>query len=355
MASNITQGMEELELRDAKETCSRIEAASVALAQAKTRLTHDLVVQSKRATGQFYQLLDFASQLTILSTAPHSRDRTIFPFFALPAEIRNRIVEFILVPGEIRPRLMERTLFNQVAKENWKIRTEMCLLDWKYRFQYRRHQLAKHYTRPAVSAIKHKVLKQEKPLVTHPAIQLLATCQQVYHQYHTWLYSRNSFLLDPGPIQYAARYFNNLQPHHHAMIKTVIITFTLADLTPLAFTAIDKSIRRLFGKNFHPTFTASDRADVWADQSRSQLIRIWTHKIVWAYEYQTLRQVEFRMDELSLVLSHEEVPRELGLGDQTGLLALLAEAVRRAERRLDEKFASLEVAEVKRWLAGGAR
>jgi len=65
--------------------------------------------------------------------------------------------------------------------------------------------------------------------------------------------------------------------------------------------------------------------------------------------------VEFRLDELSLVLSHEEVPRELGLGDQTGLLALLAEAVRRAERRLDEKFGSLEVAEVKRWLAGGAR
>lgn len=62
------------------------------------------------------------------------------------------------------------------------------------------------------------------------------------------------------------------------------------------------------------------------------------------------------MDELSLVLDHAEVPRGLGgFVDPTGLLELLTEGMSRAERRLNEKFASLEVAEVKRWLAEGAR
>lgn len=350
----MTQEMEGSERYGATETDMKIEAASLALAQARTRLTLMMVVQSNQAIGQYCQRFDLLSQLTIPPTAPNSRDAKPFPFFALPSEIRNRIVHYILVPGEIRPRLTGRTLLNQMAQENWEIRTEMGLLDWKYRCKYSRHRLAKHCMRPAVSAIKHKVLRQKKPIVTNPAVQFLATCQQIYHQYHTWLYTKNAFILDPGPIRYSTRYFNNLQPHHHAMVKTLIITFDLADLTSQAFIDIDTSLRRRFGKDFPPTFTPADRVDEWVAQSTRQLVKIWFYKMGWAYGYKTLRQVEFRVQELRLVLGHDEMPRELEVGDGTGLLALLRVAIGRAERRLVEKFTGLEVGEVRKWLAGGA-
>jgi len=68
-----------------------------------------------------------------------------------------------------------------------------------------------------------------------PGLGILATCQQMYEDGHLLLYTHNRFHLAPGPVGFATHYFRKLQAHHRSLIQSLVMSFTLADLTPAGF------------------------------------------------------------------------------------------------------------------------
>lgn len=114
-------------------------------------------------------------------------------YFALPGEIRNKIMQLVLCPGDIYLR-SKPTVHN--------------------------HQIS--YTNdPANTA--------QSP----PGIQLLATCRQAYNEGHALYYSGNVFHLPPGPLSATETILNNMQPESLSLIRRVNLTAGLLDLASL--------------------------------------------------------------------------------------------------------------------------
>ena len=63
----------------------------------------------------------------------------------------------------------------------------------------------------------------------------MATGKSLYEEGHPILYGQNTFHLAPGPVPITSQYFLYLQDKHRNMIKKIVLTFTVADLTPEGF------------------------------------------------------------------------------------------------------------------------
>lgn len=114
-------------------------------------------------------------------------------FFALPGEIRNRIMQLVLCPGHIYLR-------SKPAASN--------------------HHIS--YSNDPASATR-----------SPPGIQLLATCRQAYNEGRALYYSGNVFHLPPGPLSATEAILNKVQPESLSLIRRVNLPAGLLDLASL--------------------------------------------------------------------------------------------------------------------------
>ena len=114
-------------------------------------------------------------------------------YFALPGEIRNKIMHLVLCPGHI-------------------------------------------YLRSKPTASNHYISYSNDPdnaTQSPPGIQLLATCRQAYNEGHALYYSANVFHLPPGPLSATEAILNNIQPESLSLIHHINLTTGLLDLASL--------------------------------------------------------------------------------------------------------------------------
>ena len=188
-----------------------------------------------------------------------------FQFFALPAEIRNQIMEYVLVPGDVYVCPPKRT---DRAHSSW-----ISPFSRVKRFANTLATLSRHVSsqfqifdiKAADAQLRRQYTFQQ------PGFQLLATCKQAYNEGHRMFYTMNNFHWSPGPIESTVDWYGNLQPKHKNMIKSVCIDLTLVDTMYECMDAVEVSAsHRQGGRPRNRDGTA------WSLEAMLQLrFRIW--------------------------------------------------------------------------------
>lgn len=134
----------------------------------------------------------------------------------LPPEIRNRIMQLVLAPGDIYLPAKTSSLISK-AHRTLRAKDPIEAIVKRIHYPYLSRVLKTH------QALQDGRLKY--------GCQVLASCKQLYCEGHAVFYSLNTFHLAPGPLSTSIEYFDNLQPHHKALIKHVSVDLGIADMT----------------------------------------------------------------------------------------------------------------------------
>ena len=220
---------------------------------------------------------------------------TEFRFLDLPRELQDRIMGYVLGSSEV---------YLEALTGRW------GLIDPRCEYWYR-SITARLHVPPTPSVLRTAQLEDRmhirfphhryhkiggSPSQQQAGIQILATCRSIYVDYHAVFYSRNAFHLQPGPIEIASQYFDRLQPKHKQLIKSVVITFTVADLTPEGFQSVDHDVRRaklFYGQNLR-SMNKAQQVSAYIDISMTTLNHLWNRKYQWVRKWQNLERVELR-------------------------------------------------------------
>lgn len=119
--------------------------------------------------------------------------------------------------------------------------------------------------------------------------QVLATCKQLYCEGHAAFYSLNTFHLAPGPLCSSTEYFDNLQPHHKALIKHVAVDIGIADVTTHLLSELNAKVS---GRSINmPVRSATPSQDIFAitDHLGRATMRMWLSKLMWLETWQGLK------------------------------------------------------------------
>lgn len=164
-----------------------------------------------------------------------------FRYFALPAEIRNHIMEYILVPGDIYIRPAQRA---RRAQQPWKSpspQPKRFVNAISTLFRHSPSQPQRRVTDTTEFSLNGQFAIQQS------GFQLLATCKQAYNEGHYMFYAMNTFHWPPGPVNNTDGWYADLQPEHRSMIKTIFIDLNLFDLPYGGIEAVEKSASRRRG------------------------------------------------------------------------------------------------------------
>ncbi len=173
-----------------------------------------------------------------------SRNR--FRYFALPAEIRNQIMEYVLIPGDVYIRPAKRTSHTQQPKKSPFSRLKRGV--------------------NAIVSLSRHLSGQFQRLVTDDV--------RLKGQFtiHYMFYAMNTFHWPPGPVSNSDDWYANLQPEHRKMIKTICIDLDLVDLMCVGMDAVEYSAGR------RPGGRPNDYdGNAWSYEAMHQLaLRLWT-------------------------------------------------------------------------------
>lgn len=190
-----------------------------------------------------------------------------FRYFDLPGEIRNKVMEYVLVPGDVRPspsasvKPAQRPAQRQISTFPSHIAglLVVCLSPfvlvkvfqypvqgWNPNFESFAGALpillSRLLNRIIVDFKDKKAEKENRVRMRQPGFQLLATCKQAYQEGHRLFYDDNVFHIPRGPVSNTREWLNKIRLEHKDMIRAVCVTMSLADLTPLAMSYIEKTI-----------------------------------------------------------------------------------------------------------------
>ena len=193
-----------------------------------------------------------------------------FPYFALPPETRNQIMEYVLHPGDvyIRPTNGARHLEQAPKSASSRLR----------RFVNSMTTLSRHLSGRSRRVITHRAdVRLKRDFTTEqPGFQFLATCKQAYNEGHHMFYAMNTFHLPLGPVNIIDGWYPNLQPKHQKMIRTICIDLNLADLTCGGMDAVERSARSRQGGR-----PDNNDGHFWSIEAMYQLeLRVWTKILI---------------------------------------------------------------------------
>ena len=184
------------------------------------------------------------------------------------------------------------------------------------------------------------------PLERRPAFQLLATCKTIYDERHTMFYSQNTFHLPPGPIVIASYWFDHLQPKHRALIRFVILTFTIADLTAQGFQHVTEDVWH-WKRISEQKLLNQDRADqitTWIEASMGALRLIWQRKLHWLLQWRTLQTAEMRGGKYKIIVKGSHMATILSQTDYPDALPIFWRSCEGlARRELREQYEKCEM------------
>ncbi len=216
----------------------------------------------------------------------------IFRYFDLPGEIRNNIMRHVLSPGDVHPWMRARPIPQRQSRPSAICKALTTVLCWLVM------SLAMYLTIVRREPKPPPILRAKRP-----GFQLLATCGQAYLEGHILFYSDNVFHIPPGPVNTLLVWRKGLQPQHRAMIKSVCLNLTIADLTPLALREVDR-MRQVWGEERN--FEEEDRSEY---EHMAVIIGYYLRNQVWLPKLQLLRQWQ-TLDVVLLKCSKITIPSD---------------------------------------------
>lgn len=229
-----------------------------------------------------------------------------FRFGDLPPELQLQILEFEILPGDVHLqvftgrrgygcRIIER-LYRTVATElsnddpvpRWVQRLDCLPLKWPSK---RSRQVG------------------DTPKVQQPGFGLMAMGRLLYQKGHPMFYGQNTFHVSPGPLAFSTYYFRRLLPCHRNLIKSLAVTFTIADLTIQGFEEVEYNLqleKRARNLRFID-MTRHAQADMWTASSISVLEWLWRQKLRWLLTWRHLERVTLSGATWELIVKREDM------------------------------------------------
>ena len=211
-------------------------------------------------------------------------------YMAFPAELRNNIAKLALVRGRIHlPPVLE-------AMEH-----PVQVFSWNPRFQYV-HQtsvlsrvqtnIEDGFTSLVRAALDYIKLE---PTFTRPvksAVGLLAASRQTYDESHGFYWASNTFYLPRGPVNHSQYYWGSIDPRHKALIRSIAIQFSLADLTPEVLDHIEKYARVRYAQGRQDGRRPQDLdSHSWRYYTHRALTQMWARKLIWIRAWEGLDEL----------------------------------------------------------------
>ncbi|KAI9878735.1 MAG: hypothetical protein M1830_010641 [Pleopsidium flavum] len=222
-----------------------------------------------------------------------------FPYFALPRELRDLVMDYILVPEKVHPK--------------------------GARFYF--------------GSTKTKGGRRSKT----PGVQFLATCRQAYIEGHKLFYQQNTFFIAPGFIEDSGRYFDELTPYHKGLIKSVHMTINCHDSTKdaLDFVGIEVYDYQVANGGSLDYRSIAEKSEVFLRFAQFKLDRIWDERLDWISRWRKLSHLtlDFRVGTCSWHCAREirntvERCGQLGWNHPDKLTILTESATRELEYRI---------------------
>ena len=123
-------------------------------------------------------------------------------------------------------------------------------------------------------------------------------------------YGQNTFHLSPGPLALSTYYFTRLRPHHRDLIKSLAVTFTIADLTIEAFQEVEGELKRQKRRRnieFFKYMPRQEQARIWTACSITVLESIWRQKLDWLLTWPNLDRVTLSGPTWDLTVNKEDM------------------------------------------------
>ena len=189
--------------------------------------------------------------------------RNQFRYFALPAEIRNQIMEYVLRPGDVYIRSAKRTSHAQQPENPPSSRLKRILSAMA--------TLCRQLSCQPQRLVPSDVHLKEQFTVQQPGFNLLATCRQAYNDGHYMFYTMNTFHWPPVPSNDPNDWYTNLRPEHRKLIKTICIDLDLVDLMYGCMDIVEDFARRRYGGR-----PDDYDGNAWSLEAMAQLeVRMW--------------------------------------------------------------------------------
>ena len=218
--------------------------------------------------------MTFANSIQKHNTASNVAVRG-FKFCSLPPEIRNRIMWFALGGGSINlPQVREvmklpheRMYENRHRHETISLLGRLYTLIFCISDQYNYYSAWTHDFEDFPTVVPDKEAS---------AVGLLIENKKLYQENVSLYWSTNNIVLARGSYKHSELLFATIRPEHIALIKSVIVNLTIADLTPSLVLYLEKSIRDqsaglLLANDYHQAwglFTSGLLLDIWLDKLR---------------------------------------------------------------------------------------
>ncbi|KAK3172797.1 hypothetical protein OEA41_006122 [Lepraria neglecta] len=190
---------------------------------------------------------------------------------------------------------------------------------------------------------KDKAEKENRFRMRQPGFQLLATCKQAYEEGHRLFYDDNVFHLPRGPVSNTREWLNKIRLEHRDMIRTVCVTMSLADLTPLTISHIEKTI---IPPRYLPR-TNEEQSFVFRTAAYLKL-ELWMNKLHFSQDWKTLETVYIKTGDETIPFGGEAF-REL---DIQHLYTILEDAGGGVAEELQGMVDSMGLKATKDWLKG---
>ena len=207
-----------------------------------------------------------------------------FDYLSLPGEIRNQIMQYVLLPGDIYPQSsmpIEPGRISQSSTSLWLACSD--LLGWP----------AGPLKNDSELAPEEKREMRDNKL---PSIPFLVASKQMFEEGERFFYECNTFHLPRGSVEAMRTWINQLSPRHKAMIKSVCLTLTLADVTAPVLSAFNEW-RRDAGMD------GAIRVHLIADDVLEYLRKyVWRQKLDLLAEFETLETVHMKTTDQTNVI-----------------------------------------------------
>ncbi|KAL8792671.1 MAG: hypothetical protein Q9195_004731 [Heterodermia aff. obscurata] len=198
-----------------------------------------------------------------------------FEFYSLPPELRNRILLYALGNGVVfLPQIREVSLLPHESPSD----PEQPL---SYSDQLRLY-LKSIYGQRIYAETCDRICVHKTPSDTkqgpRTAVGLLAASKKAYRESYGIYWSTNDFVLAPGSYKHSEYYFDKISPTHAALIQSIIIKLSIADLTPTIIKCVEHRSRQI-----NSGMPLSDYDHIsWGPLTARQLLVMWIDKLQWA-------------------------------------------------------------------------
>ena len=204
-----------------------------------------------------------------------------FRFGDLPLELQLQILEFVILPGHIYLqiyikrwdygcRTIER-LYRTVAKAS---NIDDPIPRWLQRLDRLHMRCSSKCSKQVCDKLKDQ----------QPGFGLMAMGKFLYQKGHPVFYGQNTFHLSPGPLNLSTFYFSRIRPRHRSLIKSLAVTFTIADLIVEAFKEVEYHLKQLMRDRnikFFIEMSQQEQVRIWTTCSLTVLESIWRQKLEW--------------------------------------------------------------------------